>query len=322
MQTFSRLIAALAAILPLFCGMAHGVDGNAGCVPGSRSLVEAHNCYPYHGRWHNRLDRALSAGLPIAVEMDLLWNADAADPEKRLALAHDGPFTGNEPTLREYFFERVRPLVEQALASDDRRDWPLITLNLNDIRGGVPEMFAEVWAITGEYVSWLCTAIKGPSPDVQSPIDLKPILILAGGGALETQYFHDQIPEGGALRIFGSGSPNVQADNFRRWINYPWSAVEPGGQGRAGDWTEEDAQRLGALTANAHERGYWIRFYSLNGHGPVDVVRLGLNPGYNFGSLESVKLRWSAARQAGVDFIATDQCDAAAAWLREAVAPE
>jgi hypothetical protein len=45
----------------------------------------------------------------------------------------------------------------------------------------------------------------------------------------------------------------------------------------------------------------------LNGHSTTDGRRLGLSPGYNFGSLDAVRIRWRAAIDAGVDFIATDQ---------------
>jgi hypothetical protein len=34
---------------------------------------------------------------------------------------------------------------------------------------------------------------------------------------------------------------------------------------------------------------------------------MGWSPGYNFRSLDAVRIRWRAAIAAGVDFIATDQ---------------
>ena len=39
--------------------------------PGSRVVMDAHNCYPYDGRWADRIQRALSAGAPLAIEQDL-----------------------------------------------------------------------------------------------------------------------------------------------------------------------------------------------------------------------------------------------------------
>ena len=84
----------------------------------------------------------------------------------RSIVSHGEPFTGDEPTLRD-FFERIRPLVTRALAQPDRRDWPLITLNL-DFKDSEPEHFAAIWALLGEYISWLTTAARRtdrrPSP--------------------------------------------------------------------------------------------------------------------------------------------------------------
>jgi hypothetical protein len=36
-----------------------------------------------------------------------------------------------EPTLDTYFFDRVRPIVEQALRAGNHGNWPIITLNLD-----------------------------------------------------------------------------------------------------------------------------------------------------------------------------------------------
>ena len=40
--------------------------------PGSRVLMDAHNCYPYSEWWTDRIDRALSTGTPLAIEQDLI----------------------------------------------------------------------------------------------------------------------------------------------------------------------------------------------------------------------------------------------------------
>ncbi len=307
----------LLVVLALYASMPVNAETPAGFLPGQRVLMEAHNCYPYHGLWKNRIDRALETGFPLGIEIDLCWHAEGNGGAGRLVVAHEGPFTDEEPTFRDYFFERVRPLVEQALASGDKSDWPLITLNINDIRGNSKQMHPAVWALTGEYESWLCTAVKGPAPDPPASLDIKPILILSGGGRWEMEHFYDPVPVGGRLRIFGHGVGSNPADNFRRWLNHSWKDVEPEGQPNAGDWTEEDAARLAALVTDAHQRGFWIRFYSLDGHNQVTGVRFGWSSSYNFGSLEAVQKRWAAARDAGVDFIATDQCEEAAAFLKQ-----
>ncbi len=299
--------ALIIALLGLTLTATAGADGPTGFLPGQRVLIEAHNCYPHQGLWRNRLEHALEAGPPMGVELDLAWYVDAETGAGRLIVSHGPPFSGNEPELHAYFFQPIRPIVEAALAEGDNSDWPLFTLNINDIRGGVPEMFEAVWEITGKYAHWLCTTVKGAPPDAPAKMEVRPILILAGGGRLETQYFYERVAVGDKLRIFGAGRHDADATNFRRWINYPWSAVEPEGQRKATTWTETKAARLTALVENAHERGYWVRFYTLNGHGLTAGLRLGLNPFYNFGSLETVQGRWTTAYQAGVDYIATDQ---------------
>ena len=77
------------------------------------------------------------------------------------------------------------------------------------------------------------------------------------------------------------------------------------------------ATRLKSLVEDAHRRGYWIRFYTLNGHAAADTALRGWTPSYNFGSLAAVTVRWRAAKAAGVDFIASDQYEDCAKVLRE-----
>ncbi|MEZ5361336.1 MAG: hypothetical protein R2748_03075 [Bryobacterales bacterium] len=58
-------------------------------------------------------------------------------------------------------------------------------------------------------------------------------------------------------------------NNYRRWWNLSWHAVEEGGQTKAGDWTPEDDARLRALVDYGHSQGVFVRFYCLNGY-PAD----------------------------------------------------
>src|SRR5579872_5777422 len=57
--------------------------------PGTRVLLDAHNCYPYNGRWADRIDRALSTGTPLAIEQDLVWFRDPVTGQGRSLVAHD-----------------------------------------------------------------------------------------------------------------------------------------------------------------------------------------------------------------------------------------
>src|SRR5262249_54746991 len=112
-------------------------------TPGRRVLMDAHNCYPYDGRWTDRIDRALKSGMPLAIEQDLTWFTDTHTQESRIVVSHTAKPTGTEPTLREYFFDRIRPIMENALREGNHGDWPLITLNL-DFKSEQPELLAAV----------------------------------------------------------------------------------------------------------------------------------------------------------------------------------
>jgi hypothetical protein len=278
----------------------------ASFAPGDRVLLDAHNAYPYQGQWSDRLDRALATGTPLAIEQDLLWRPANGTAPARSIVSHGEPFTGSEPTLRD-FFERIRPIVTQALASGSRDRWPLITLNL-DFKDSQPDHFSEISKILGEYDSWLTTAPRVADGGRVQPLTVGPVLVLSGADPAQRVAFHDAVPIGARLRLFGAITPGqLRATNYLRWSNNPWSVIEPEGQNNAAEWTDADKHRLRNAVDNAHRAGLWIRFYTLNGHATADGDRLGLTPSYNFKSLEAARVRWRAAIDAGVDFVATDQ---------------
>src|SRR5690348_17540540 len=68
--------------------------------PGSRVLMDAHNCYPYFEWWSDRIDRALSAGTPLAIEQDWLWVRDPRTGKMASLVSHSAPATGSEPTMQ------------------------------------------------------------------------------------------------------------------------------------------------------------------------------------------------------------------------------
>jgi hypothetical protein len=286
-------------------------------------LLDAHNCYPYNGRWADRLDRALGTGLPLAIEQDLFWYTDKVRGQSWSIVTHGTPADGSEPTLREYFLERIRPLMEQALKDNERSQWPLVTLNL-DFKSDEPEHLAAVWHIFDDYQEWLSTAERVTDARQVQPVRLGPLLVLTGESDAHERVFHDAVPAGARLRIFGAVHVNGEdplappqalvqqhATNYRRWWNNPWKVIERGGQQKAGAWTSQDAARLRELVRYAHQQELWIRFYTLNGHSESESR--GWDKGYNFGSLARVVDRWRAAIDAGVDFIATDQYEQFAA---------
>ncbi len=297
--------------------------------PGARTQMDAHNCYPYDGRWADRIDRALSAGPPLAIEQDLFWYTDPSTGQSRSLVTHGKPARGDEPSMRDYFFERIRPLMETALRDGNRGNWPLITLNL-DFKSDEAAHHAAVWDLLGEYEHWLCTAERLAGPARVAPMTAGPLLVLTGEADSQEHDFHDIVPVGGRLRLFGAVSvkgrresttpPEVMvpgaATNYRRWWNNPWKVVEQGGQAKAGFWTDVEQARLNALVRHAHDRGLWIRFYTLDGDTPASMKANGWFNEYNFGSRAAAEIRWAAARRAGVDYIASDHYEALARFLR------
>ena len=289
--------------------------------------MDAHNCYPYFEWWENRIDRALSAGSPLAIEQDPYWYVDPATGQGSSVVAHGAPLSGREPTLEHYFFERVRPLMEAALKSGTRANWPLITLNL-DFKTEQPEHLAAVWRLLLKYREWITTAPRASDSSKVEPLDLKPLLVLTGESDAQQAVFYDQVPIGQRLLVFGAvhthtrdpmAAPEIlepeHASNYRRWWNNPWSVVERGGQTLAGDWTREDEFRLRSLVEHAHSNGLWIRFYTLDGATKEELSCNGWFRSYNFGSLDAAQQRWQAAARAGVDYIASDQYEKLASFL-------
>lgn len=296
--------------------------------PGTRVLMDAHNCYPYYEWWFDRIDRALSAGTPLAIEQDLLWAKDAKTGKMSSLVSHGGLATGTEPGMKEYFFERVRPIVEKALREGNHGDWPLITLNL-DLKSEEPEHLAAIWDLLTDYKDWLTTAPRTNTLAKMEPLDVRPILVLTGESDAQKVVFYEQVAVGQRLLVFGAVKTNTKdpsagpellapngADNYHRWWNNSWRVVEPEGQSKTGEWNAEKEARVRQLVQYAHSHNLWIRFYTLDGATKEELSCNGWFKTYNFGSKEGVRKRWSAAAKAGADYIASDQYEELGAFLK------
>ena len=328
----------LAALCPAFAQFA----------PGKRTLVLAHNMYPEGDKYTDRLDRALASGMPLAIEIDLTW---APNPKtgKPFSLVGDFPerrfnqITGNEPVLETQFFEVVRPIVEKALKSNNKSNWPLIRLYL-DIKNDPPEHLESIIGLLHKYQDWLTTAVKTSDPAHQSPLDLKPLMVILEDkdNDIKEEYFYNRVPVGGRILAFGSAKVTMpagqgmnahqilqaraamkpqeliteHATNYRRWWGVPWDAIEPGKKMEAGAWTSAKQDRLDDFVNYAHEMGYLISFWNEDGGSEDTAKELGWAPKYNFGSLDAATIRWKAMIKARADFIGTDQPEEAARVLR------
>ena len=324
------------AALLLLLGTAVGGQA-APSILGGRSLVHAHNAYPEDGRWRDRIDRAIATGqVPIVIEQDLAY-APRNEPGDRTVVSHDATLQGSEPSLQQHFFDRVRPIMERALAARQAQQWPVMVLHL-DFKTNEREHHRAVWDLLVKHQAWLTTAAADPDPMHVSDYTRGPLLVLTENGPGQERNFTEWAAASGKLLLFGSipgpavrqtddpaerariliAAPPHQliptaATSYRRWVNFPWMVIEDSGPTAAGDWTSQDEQRLQAVVGYAHQQGLMVRFYTLNGHPSADGR--GWSSGYNFGSIEAVRLRWRAAIGAGVDLIATDQYEELAALM-------
>jgi hypothetical protein len=315
-------------LITVFASLALIAQAQNAPALGSRTLMDAHNCYPYSEWWADRIDRALAAGTPLAIEQDLGWYSDPHTGKSWSVVTHGDPLTGREPTMEQYFFERVRPIAEKALKEGNHGDWPLITLNL-DFKDNKPEHLVVVLSLLRKYELWITSAVKGEHIEDVKPLAVKPILVLTGEADAQQAVFYDQLNTGDRVLAFGAihseaknpqATPEIldseKASNYRRWWNNPWRVVEAAGQQHSGEWTPEKTDRLRALVKHAHANGLWIRFYTLDGASEPELSCHGWFHTYNFGSLEAARKRWRAAIAAHVDYLASDQYELLANEVR------
>ncbi len=171
----------------------------------NRPLLDAHNCYPYEGQWADRIERALKQGFPIGIEQDIAWAVDPATGKGRPVVTHTDKTTGKEPVLRDHFFERVRPIIEKALAENNRAAWPIIVLHF-DFKSLDPVTLRGVWDLLGDYQDWITTAPQTDDPHKLGAFDAKPLLVLTEDADIQEQIFFREIPKGARLRLFGSAA--------------------------------------------------------------------------------------------------------------------
>jgi hypothetical protein len=287
-------------------------------APGSRTVNDAHNCYPYDGRWNDRIDRALASGVPVAIEQDVNWYVPSDGSAGRVLVSHGGKLTGAEPEFEIYFLHKIQPVIEAALRSPDHSQWPVVTLNL-DFKTEEPAELRAVWAILERYQKWLTTATRLADGKV-APLQVGPLLVLNGPSDKQQKIFYDVVPVGAKLLTFGAVHTNMQdvtaapqviesepVSNYRRWWNNPWSVVEPLGQSKTGEWSAESDARLKALVTHAHHQRLWIRFYTLDGATDAERRENGWYKQYGFANLDAARQRWTAAIETKVDYLASDQ---------------
>ena len=228
-------IAILVAVTPL----AAQFDG----MLANKPILDAHNCYPYEGKWSNRIDRALSTGSPVSIEQDI------ALYQGRAVVSHTAKTTGVEPLFPGYFFARVRPIVEKALKENKPDTWPVIILHF-DFKDTQAPLLHAVWDVLGQYQDWITTAPKTadphslnrstasrrssspkiPTPRSKSSSTNSSQAIASASSAPPTPlHVRDRQPPCSPPRR-PSQLLREKPTNYRRWWNNSWDEVEEGGQ--------------------------------------------------------------------------------------------
>jgi hypothetical protein len=313
-------------------------DGSAPFIPGARTLMLAHNAYPDEGKYGDRLDRAIAAGVPFVVEEDLVWVNG-----RSLLIHNEKAANADSPTLESYFFPKIRPIVEKALKEGNKGNWPLVTLYL-DIKNDPEEHLEAISKVLDKYDAWLTKAVKTADMSKMSPLELKPMMIVLEDkqNDIKQSFFYDRVPTGGRFRAFGSAvkfddNPNKlprtarderfagllkfepeqlltkRADNWRRWFGTDWNFIEICGP-KHGEWNAATEARMKHFVEYGHKMGYLVSLYEINGF--TEAQNQGWTEEYNFGSREAADGRLKAAIAAHADFIATDQYEVVAALIR------
>lgn len=309
--------------------------------PGARTLMLAHNAYPDDGKYGDRLDRAISAGVPFVVEEDLVW------VDGKSLLIHAAKAAGpDSPTIESYFFPKVKPIIEKALKEGNKGNWPLITLYL-DIKNDPVEHLEAISKVLDKYDGWLTKAVKTADITKVSPLEYKPMMVILEDkqNDIKQEVFYDRVPVGGKIRAFGSivkfddnpnklprekrderfaGLVNIDpeqlinkhADNWRRWFGTDWHFIELCGPAHGSDWNATSEARMKKFVDVGHKMGYLVSFYETNGFS--DAENQGWTAEYNFGSKDAARARWNALIKAHADFIATDQYEDVAETIRSA----
>lgn len=286
----------------LFVSLMPGREGAIADEPLRRLPVSAHNCYPARSADNTKLVEALRLGIDN-IEIDLGWD----DSNKRLIVGHD-PAPRPDVVYPEFEAYLVPALEAHWKTHVEGSSPTVLTI---DWKTEKPEAVAKFKAFLDARPQWFTSAPKSQ----ESPLTTRRLTVCLTGSEAAKEAYDALIPDGGTYRafrdrVFGQGGKfetdvsayvPQKATAYHRFMTYHWGVVEQGGPALAKDWTGLDALRLDAIVSRAHNQGFRVRFYCLNGHTGT------LLSGYQFTSDDAAKTRWLAAARAGVDWIASDE---------------
>lgn len=285
-------------VLMLALSLAGAADESARVRP---LPISAHNCYPADSAGNDRLVEALRLGIDN-IEIDLGWDEEHG----RLIVGHDArPRRGvTYPELEAYLIPAL-----EAHWRTPRADAAPTVLTI-DWKTEHPDAVARFHRFLEGHADWFSSAPRASD----SPLTRRRLTVCFTGSDRAKDLYEALIPPGGTYRafrdrVFGGGEFRKEvaeytperATAYHRFLTFHWGNVERGGPPVAGAWTDEDRTRLSDLMSQVHRQGFRARFYCLNGHtGPA------VSP-YRFRDDEAAAIRWRAAAQAGVDWVASDE---------------
>ena len=196
-----------------------------------------------------------------------------ADGSGRSVVAHDAPATGREPTLELYFFDKLRPVMDAALAAPRPDTWPLVVLHL-DFKTNERAHHRAIWDLLGRHERWLTTAPR-VAGDAHAAADARAaaradrerrrpvarVLMTRCRSVADCGSSAPCHPRFSRARRTATRSSTPRSTrspqtlipsgttNYRRWTNFSWAVVERGGQARAADWTTADDRRLRSIVS-------------------------------------------------------------------------
>lgn len=264
--------------------------------------LSAHNCYAENRTDNPRLDEALAIGIDN-IEIDLGWDEAA----KRLIIGHDA--TPRPGVAYPQIETSLIPALE-AQWKTPRPDAAPTVLTI-DWKTGKPEAVRQFKDLLDAHPDWFSSAPKS----ADSPLTARRLTVCFSGSEAAKDAYDAMIPAGGTYRAFrdrviGAGARYEDdvatyipepSTAYLRFLAFHWGAVERGGPAAAGDWTPAEAERISALATLAHRRGFRVRLYSLNGHTGA------IGGSYRFADDEAARIRWTAAAEAGIDWVAGDE---------------
>ena len=275
--------------------------------------IGAHNCYPVNRADNPRLVEALALGIDN-IELDLGWD----EANDRLIVGHDAT---PRPGVRYPAFEAtLSPALEAHWKAHPPGPGVTPTVLTIDFKTDEPAAVRQFKSFLDAHPDWFSSAPKA----ADSPLTVRRLTVCLTGSEGAKDAYDALIPAGEPYRafrdrVYGAGAKYEDAVDaytpspataYHRFLTLHWSAIERGGPARAGDWSKVEAARLAALMQRAHELGYRVRFYCLNGHTGFALS------GYRFPDDASARVRWRAAARAGVDWVASDEYPEIVAALR------